>query len=114
MSKVAARTIDEQDVDKAICIVYNQLQTNFEGGYRLLTECKQDFPCANQLKARLNVVYASIIILKEIVEEEDINRKAQRFCGLVDMLEETRNEDLKYLALSLDFLKNIDCKMGEA
>lgn len=114
MIKGAGRTIDEQDVDKAICIVYKQLQTNFEGGYRLLTEYKQDFPYANQLKARLNVVYASIIILKEISEEEDIDQKTQRFCGIVEMLEETKGEDLKYLALSLDFLKNINRKMGEA
>ena len=114
MSKATFSTADERNINKAISIVYDQLQTNFDGGYKLLTTYAKDSEYWKQSNARLNVVYASIIILKEIIEEKDINRKAQRFCGLVEMLEETKNEDLKYLALSLNFLKNIDCKMGEA
>ena len=114
MSKAANLSLNKQDIDKAISIVYNQLQTNFEGGYKLLTKYAKDSECFSQLKARLNIVYGSLGVLKEISEEEDINKRAQRFCGLVTILEETKNEDLKYLALSLDFLKNIDCKMGEA
>ncbi|MCE2731713.1 MAG: hypothetical protein LW599_06515 [Rickettsiaceae bacterium] len=114
MSKTTFSTTDEHNINQAISIVYNQLQTNFQGGYKLLTTYAKDSEYWQQSNARLNVVYASIIILKEIIEEEDINQKAQRFCGLVEMLEETKNEDLKYLSLSLDFLKNIDRKMGEA
>ena len=114
MSKTTFSIVDEGNINEAISIVYNQLQTNFQGGYKLLTEYAKDSECFSQLKARLNIVYGSIGVLKEIIEEEDINRKAQRFCGLVEMLEDTKNEDLKYLALSLDFLKNIDRKMGEA
>ena len=114
MNKASNVSLNEQDIDKAISIVYDQLQTNFQGGYKLLTTYAKDSECFSQLKAKLNIVYGSIGVLKEIIEEEDINRKAQGFCGLVEMLEDTKNEDLKYLALSLDFLKNVDCKMGEA
>jgi len=55
-----------------------------------------------------------MVVLKEILEEEDIDKKAQRFCGLVEMFEETKNQDLRDLELSTNFLKNIYCKMGEA
>jgi hypothetical protein len=110
----AGSTFIEQNIDKAISIVYDRLETNFKQGYKLLTEYKQDSEFFNQLKARLNVVYGSIIVLKKISEEEDISQKAQRFCGLVEMLEETKNQDLRDLELSTNFLKNIDCKMGEA
>ena len=113
MSEAESKFI-EQNIDRAISILYDQLQTNFQQGCKLLTEYKQDSECFSQLKARLKIVYGSIGVLKEIIEEEDINRKAQRFCGLVEMLEETYTQDLRDLELSLDFLKNIDRKMAEA
>ena len=113
MSKASSRFI-EQNIDKAISIVYDRLEINFKNGCKLFIEYKEDTECRYQLKKRLNIVYGSMVVLKEILEEEDIDKKAQRFCGLVEMLEETKNQDLRDLELSTNFLKNIDCKMGEA
>jgi hypothetical protein len=113
VSKAETKFI-EQNIDRVISITYDQLQTNFQGGYKLLTTYARDSEYWSQLKERLNIVYGSIGVLKEIREEEDINRKAQRFCGLVTMLEETYEQDLRDLELSVEFLKNINRKMGRA
>lgn len=103
-----------QHIDEVIVAVYDNLKSNFLGGNRLLENYPPNSEYSQQIKARMKVVLSSMKRLSQVLNIRDPLHKYRNFCKEVWVLDGVLNQDLRNLELSTNFLKNIDCKMGEA
>lgn len=103
-----------QHIDEVIIAVYNNLKSNFLGANKLLENYAPNSEYSQQIKARMKIVLSSMQRLVAVLKIRDPLHKYRNFYKEVWVLEGIRNQDLRNLELSTNFLKNINCKMGEA
>jgi len=101
-------------INEVIIAVYDILKSNFIGANKLLENYAPNSEYSQQIKRRMKMVLASMKRLGQVLKIRDPLHKYRNFCKEVWVLEEVLNQDLRDLELSTNFLKNIDCKMGEA
>lgn len=103
-----------QHIDEVIIAVYDNLKSNFLGGNRLLENYPPNSEYSQQIRARMKMVLSSMKRLSQVLNIRDPLHKYRNFCKEVWVLEGVLNQDLRNLELSMNFLKNINCKMVEA
>jgi len=101
-------------INEVIIAVYDTLKSNFLGANKLLENYASNSEYSQQIKARMKIVLSAMKRLVAVLKIRDPLHKYRNFCKEVWILQEICERDLRNLALSIDFLKNIDCKMGEA
>ncbi|MCA9385747.1 hypothetical protein KC717_03805 [Candidatus Dojkabacteria bacterium] len=104
----------EQRVNAAIAMLYEQMQKNYTGGYRILGELPMESQEWWSLKKRLDILGFALTYLQNLLKVEDGHYKLERFCKIVNSLRSILEQDLRDFELSVAFLKNINIDMAVA